>query len=79
MNYKQSLIAIFMVLMTAHLTAQSKTDPTWYTMMRDPKVNYYKVVEAIDRYRCCPSLYRNMVKSHFCGAMLCFYYKLINY
>jgi hypothetical protein len=32
------------------LTAQSKTDPTWYTMMRDPKVNYYKALATYDAY-----------------------------
>ena len=50
MNCKLSLLAAFMLLMTVHLTAQSKTDPTWYTMMQDPKVNYYKAVAAYEAY-----------------------------
>ena len=50
MNCKISLLAAFILLMTAHLTAQSKTDPTWYTMMQDPKVNYYKAVAAYEDY-----------------------------
>jgi hypothetical protein len=50
MNCKLSLVAAFMLLTTIHLTAQSKTDPTWYTMMQDPKVNYYKAVAAYETY-----------------------------
>jgi hypothetical protein len=50
MNCKLSLVAAFMLLITVHLTAQSKTDPTWYTMMQDPKVNYYKAVAAYEAY-----------------------------
>jgi hypothetical protein len=50
MHFKSILIAVFLMLMTTHLTAQSKKDPTWYTMMQDPKVNYYKAVAAYEAY-----------------------------
>jgi hypothetical protein len=50
MTCKQRLIAAFLLFMTVSLTAQSKTDPTWYTMMHTPKVNYYKAVAAYEAY-----------------------------
>lgn len=45
----KALIALAVLLLShSHICAQSI--PEWYSMMKDPNVNYYKAVEAYDNY-----------------------------
>ena len=46
---KVAFIAIFTLMAVSRLSAQSP-DPAWYTMIKDPEVNFFKAVEAYETY-----------------------------
>ena len=47
---KQKLLFVLLILASKLLHAQKANDPDWYTMMHDPKVNYFKAVQAHSNY-----------------------------
>jgi hypothetical protein len=50
MNYRIILCLTLLFAMPLVMLGQSNADPEWYTMMKDPKVNYYKAVEVYEKY-----------------------------
>lgn len=46
MKIKIFFTALIFISTSMMLYAQKHSDPTWYTLMKTPKTNYYKVIQA---------------------------------
>ena len=50
MASQKSILLFFLLFPTLIVQAQKTNDPLWFTMMQDPKVNFYKAKEAHQDY-----------------------------